>query len=87
MQDIAGELATLDLEVARVDRLDEHGEECDRSQHDADDDGYYPEVEAQATFIGHDGEPLFISGCLDCVRSEVAIDANPDRPVVIEMEH
>jgi hypothetical protein len=87
MQVTEPDLFHFNLRVNRIDQLDDEGQECDRQQHEADDDGLYPQVEAQATFTGLDGDPYFLSGCLDCVRQDVAAHANPDRLIVIEMGH
>lgn len=82
------DLSRFNLRVECISELDDQGEPCDRANHWPDDDGRVPEVEAQAYYFGlRDGDPYFVSGCLDCVREEIYRDANGDRLTVIEMEH
>lgn len=82
------DLRRFDIRVEQVEQLDNHGMTCDLFEHDADDSGLYPQVEAQAYFTGiHTALALHADGCLDCVRRIIHGRANPDRLTVIEMEH
>lgn len=82
------DLRRFNLRVEQVKQLDNHGMTCDLFEHDADDSGQYPQVEAHAYFTGiRTGQPLGVDGCLDCVRRIIYRDANGDRLIVIEMEN
>lgn len=82
------DLRRFDLRIEQVAQLDEHGLPCDLFEHDADAEGNYPTVAAQAYFTGYRlGLSCTASGCLACVARIIQRDADGDRLAVIELEH
>jgi hypothetical protein len=84
----AVDLRRFNIRVERIEQLDDHDQACQLFEHEADENGTYPEVEAQAYYTAYrTALSTSISGCLDCVRRMIGRDANSDRLTVIEMGH